>query len=741
MTKPFYLRVALPVPLRQCFDYLPPKDLHADKIARLRPGTRLLVPFGKRSLVGILMELSNCSDYPRDQLKPAHKLLEDTPLLTPDILSLCQWAANYYQHPLGEVVTTALPTLLRKGQPIGHRTETHWRLSDLGKGLPDGALSRAPKQARLLAALQQHPSINRKTLQFLGISRQIINQLVSKRLAESFEQSVEPAVKSNVAIDSTSWKTIVLHEEQQQAVSAVKAALGVFHCFLLNGVTGSGKTEVYLQLIATVLQRNQQALVLIPEIGLTPQTLSRFQNRFAVTIALIHSGLNEQDRARAWQDARQGKAQIVIGTRSALFTPMPNLGLIVIDEEHDASFKQQEGFRYSARDTAVMRARRAKIPIILGSATPSLESIHNAQQDRYSLLRLTERAGQSAMPGYQVVDIRHATLQEGISDTLIQAIRQTLDRQNQVLVFLNRRGYAPTLICDNCGWVAHCKNCDSRMTVHHNPEQLQCHHCEATAPTPKVCSACQSRQLVNLGQGTQRSEAALKTLFPQVPIVRIDRNTTSTKNALNDKLSEIEQGQACILVGTQMLAKGHHFPKVTLAALLDADASLYSSDFRGPERMGQLLTQVAGRAGRGEQPGQVIIQTRLPDNPLLQSLLESGYDAFAAQLLAERRLTDMPPYYYLAILRTEAQQAAEAETLLVTAEKYLNHHFGQLETIGPLPATLARRAGKYRFMLLIKSANRSTLNQGLAQLTRELKNSANSRRTKLSIDVDPQETL
>jgi primosomal protein N' (replication factor Y) len=739
MTKPLFLRLALPVPLRQCFDYLPPDNCPESVARKLQPGVRLLVPFGKRQLVGVLLGAGNTSDYPASRIKPALRTLDDKPLLPPDILSLCQWASDYYQHPLGEVIFSALPVRLRKGLPLYNATETRWRLTDHGLGLPEGALPRAPKQARLLKALQENSSINREMLDVLGISRQVARQLIAKGLAETFEQPVERRVE--LPTPSASESGITLNREQRRVLSAIKPTLGTFHCFLLNGVTGSGKTEIYLQLIESILKRQQQALVLIPEIGLTPQTLSRFQNRFKVPIAVLHSALNDAERATAWQAACSGEARIIIGTRSALFTPMPDLGLIVVDEEHDSSFKQQEGFRYSARDMAVKRARDKQITIILGSATPSLESLYNAAQGRYTRLDLTRRAGQAILPEHQVTDIRHTLLQEGLSEPLLQAIRETLDNQCQALVFINRRGYAPTLTCNDCGWIADCQHCDSRLTVHKSPSQLQCHHCGTTTYMPRSCPCCHGSRLAQLGQGTQRSEEALARLFPDTPVIRIDGNTTSKKNALQNRLAAVEEGKPCILVGTQMLAKGHHFPGVTLAALIDADSSLYSSDFRGAERMGQLLTQVAGRAGRGEAAGQVIIQTRHPDNPLLETLLEQGYLRFAEALLAERELTGLPPYHHLAILRTESAQANMAEAFLSRARNWLDENFSELDAVGPLPAVLARKAGKYRFTLLIKSARRATLNLALSRLTAVLEQNKEYSRVRFAIDVDPQETL
>ena len=393
-----------------------------------------------------------------------------------------------------------------------------------------------------------------------------------------------------------------------------------FHCWLINGVTGSGKTEIYLQLIERGLRAGRQALVLIPEISLTPQTQKRFSERFAVPLVVLHSGLSDKQRAKAWARARSGHAAIVIGTRSAIFTPLPNLGLIVVDEEHDVSYKQQDGFRYSARDLAVMRAKRENVPIVLGSATPSLESLYNCEIQRYTQLHLTARAGAAKTAEWRVVDMRAQSLNSGIAETTLDAIRTTLERSQQVLVFLNRRGFAPALLCHACGWVAECRDCDARLTLHHDRHRLVCHHCDAQSPPPEVCPNCQSQQLVATGAGTERSELVLQQHFPTTQVLRVDRDSTQKSGYMRSVFDTVQSGQPCILVGTQMLAKGHHFEQVTLVVILDADSGLLSPDFRAVERMGQLLTQVAGRSGRGTLAGLALVQTHQPDHPVLQLL-------------------------------------------------------------------------------------------------------------------------
>ena len=481
--------------------------------------------------------------------------------------------------------------------------------------------------------------------------------------------------------------------------------------------------------------------MLVPEIGLTPQTLERFQQRFNMPIATMHSGMTDRQRFTTWQNANMGQAPIVIGTRSAIFTPFPNLGLIIVDEEHDLSYKQQEGVRYSARDLAIIRAQKNNIPIILGSATPSLETLHNALSQRFTHLRLTQRATSASLPEIQCIQQQDTSL----SPEIIHNIKQTLDKQQQVLVFINRRGYAPTLICQECHWISQCSNCDSRMTVHQyqqRNQRLHCHHCDTKAPVPTQCPNCHSSRLQPLGQGTQRSEEELQQFF-KVPILRIDRDSMSRKGELESALSLVNSGQPCILVGTQMLAKGHHFANVSLAVILGLDNSFFSSDFRGAERMGQLLTQVAGRAGREKHPGKVLLQTQFQDHPHLQLLLNKGYYDLAQQLLAERQLSQMPPYEYIALLRCHAQQPTIAIDFLQQARLLAQNIVPQshsIQFLGPLPATLEKRNNRYYYHLQIKTTHRNQLHALLTQLCQQLEQQRQVKGLHWLIDVDPQET-
>ena len=731
------LEIALPTPLRRNFDYLPPAQLSAQAVGLLQPGILVRVPFGHQELIGMLLSVKPHSNQPLEKLRAALAIVSTEPVMSSDDLALCRWAADYYQTPLGEALQAALPSLLRQGEPAQLRAEIGLTLTTEGKGLPQGALKRAPKQATLLAALQTQAELRKADLQALAIARSTVKQLIDKGLARECELAPLRLTQTTQLLRQAE---LMLNDEQQQALQQI--GYGRFNTYLLDGATGSGKTEIYLQAIAQVLKQGKQALVLVPEIGLTPQTLQRFQARFALPIVALHSGLNDRERLDAWVQARAGTAGVIIGTRSAIFTPLLNPGIIIVDEEHDGSFKQQDGFRYSARDLAAVRAHRLGIPLILGSATPSLESLHNAQQGRYQLLRLTQRAGNAQAPDIQLVDIRGEQLHEGFAAASLQAINTQLQAGNQVLVFLNRRGYAPTLECHDCGWLANCNHCDARMTVHQTPRHLHCHHCDHQRAVPRRCLSCNSPNIFPLGMGTERSESSLQQLFPHTKIIRVDRDSTRNKNAMEKLLVDVHSGEPCILVGTQMLAKGHHFADVTLVVILDADAGLFSTDFRGPERMGQLLLQVAGRAGRAEKPGQVILQSHHTEHPLVQTLMLQGYHALAALLLPERQITQLPPYRHLALIRAESKRPERVVEFLKLARKFAEAFEPAsplISYLGPLPAMMEKRGDRFRYQLQINCAQRKPLQQLLTQVALELERNALSRRVRWSIDVDPQD--
>ncbi|MEX0739365.1 MAG: primosomal protein N' [Pseudohongiella sp.] len=542
-----------------------------------------------------------------------------------------------------------------------------------------------------------------------------------------------------------------LTEEQQQACDSICAERDKFRCFLLDGVTGSGKTEIYLQVISHTLVHARQVLVLVPEISLTPQTVARFRQRFPhKTIAIMHSGLTPRQRLNAWLAAARGDADIVIGTRSAIFTPLARPGLIVIDEEHDSSFKQQDGFRYSARDLGVIRAQSESIAIVLGSATPSLESLHNALDGRYQHLRLTRRPGNARLPVTRLIDTSQQMLEDGFSPELLRSIKLHVDKGNQALIFINRRGFAPVLQCKDCGWTAECRHCDARMTLHRTPAHLRCHHCERREPVHTHCPECQGKTMLAVGIGTERSEALLQRHFPDTRVIRVDRDATARKNELDGLLTEINQGRPCIMVGTQMLAKGHHFPAVTLVAVLDADSGLFSADFRGQEFMAQLLVQVSGRAGRADTPGrtgEVLIQTRHSTHQSLQTLLNQGYHALAEQLLSERRLAGMPPYTSMAVLRAEALNDSAPIQFLSSAREQAEQLLAQMpnghqvQISGPLPAPMEKRANRYRQQLLLRSPQRAALQMLLSVLCQQLEQTNTQRKVRWSVDVDPQDMI
>lgn len=665
------LRVAIPSPLRRSFDYLPPAHCNP---THLIPGMRVQVPFGsRREVIGILLEVVSETEIQEDKLKPVLALLDETPIWPASLLTLGQWASQYYNHPIGDVLVGTLPTQLRLGAEI----------------------------------MVGHPPFT---------------------LGEEYQDT-----------------PLELNTEQAAAINTITSTEG-FRIFLLDGITGSGKTEVYLQVIAQQLQQGKQALVLVPEIALTPQIVARFEQRFSVPIVILHSGLNDKQRAAAWLESHHGSAAIIIGTRSAVFTPMARPGVIILDEEHDPSFKQQSGFRYSARDVAAMRGRLENIPVILGSATPSLESLRNAASDRYQRLCLPNRAGSANPPSFHLLDMRGLPLEHGLSVPLLTLIRQHLDQKRQVLLFLNRRGYSPVLLCHECAWSATCQSCDAKLTLHQSPKRLHCHHCEAIYAVSSQCPECKSKSLITVGLGTERLEEGLQKHFPNTEVLRMDSDTTSGKGKLNKLLDKIYAGSPCIITGTQMLAKGHHFPHVTMVAVVDADSGLYSTDFRASERMAQLIVQVAGRAGRGDKPGQVVIQTHNPQHPVLQGLVSHGYHHFAQEQLKERQTTALPPYTYLALIRAEAiHQALAYEFLKELRERATviqkSAKASKIKILGPIAAAMERKAGRFRAHLLFQAENRNHLQQFLGSLIPSIEKAKTSRQVRWSIDVDPIEVI
>ncbi len=570
---------------------------------------------------------------------------------------------------------------------------------------------------------------------------EIIAQILPKALREG-RQSDTVTVESPALNQSLSnpEKSIDLNSDQLFAINAINQAKN-FQTFLLDGITGSGKTEVYFHSIENRLAQGQQALVLVPEITLTPQMVKRFKQRFNVPIALIHSGLTVKKRLENWQLARGGKASIIIGTRSAIFTPLQNPGIIILDEEHDISFKQQSKFRYSARDLAIVRGQFENIPVVLGSATPSLESFYNAHTKKYIYLSLPHRAGEAQSPTVNVINIRDKKLTGGLSSILLDKMHEHLQRKGQVLLFLNRRGYASVLMCHHCGWMAKCNRCDAYYTLHFQPERLRCHHCDSSRPIPKQCQNCKFPELIQVGQGTQRIEAIIQEQFPDYKMVRIDKDTTKQRGSMEKLLDQIHEREAQILIGTQMLSKGHHFPHLTLVAIVEADGGLFSVDFRALERMGQLLVQVGGRAGRSGESGEVMIQTHFPDHPQLQLLLKEGYRKFAESLLKERKQTTLPPYAFLALLRAESKSREITHQFLTQVKTLAEEKMSvkDIQIWGPVPSLMEKCAGRFRGHILLQCNKRHQLQSFLQKWVPEIKTCQLSKKVRWSLDVDPQE--
>lgn len=722
------IRVAVPAPLFRCFDYLAPAA-GPGPVA----GARVRVPFGHRQLVGVVTATAVVSDLPVARLRRITAVLDEKAVLPTELRALLDWAARYYHHPIGEVYAAALPASLRKGKAAVRAPSKSWRLTDAGRALAPEQPARAPRQRQLLTALRTCALADAELRAQLPDAGAVLRRLVQHGWVECV---TTPEAASAVGVPGPA-----LTAEQAEAVAAIDAGEG-FTATLLQGVTGSGKTEVYLRLIDRVLAGDRQALVLVPEIGLTPQLVARFTERLGRAPALLHSGLGAGQRLDAWLAARAGQARVVLGTRSALFTPLPGLGLIVVDEEHDPSYKQQDGLRYSARDLAVRRAQMLGIPVVLGSATPALESLHNVASGRYRHVRLRRRASGASPPSIQLLDVRSRPLEQGLSQPLIARVRAHIDDGGQALLFLNRRGFAPVLVCHDCGWIAPCRRCDTGMTVHRGGRSLRCHHCGAARPADRVCESCGGDHLIAAGEGTERVTAALRARLPGVAIARFDRDTTAGKGKLEQLLTQVRDGAIQVLVGTQMLAKGHDFPNLSFVGVVNADHGLFSSDFRAFERMAQLVTQVAGRAGRGVRAGEVLLQTRHPEQPLLGTLVRSGYDAYARIALAERADAGMPPFAQLALLTAESPHPQPPFAFLEAAVRLGESRPARgVSFWGPAPAPLERRAGRYRAHLLLHAERRSVLHRMLDHWVPSLGDLPEASRARWSLEVDPQDLI
>lgn len=714
--------VALPVNLHQLFDYqlLMPADV----------GMRVAVSFGKRKLVGIIISIDEESDCDINQLKSIESVLDKSPILTKSIWQLLIWSASYYHYPLGEVLFHAMPVLLRQGRSAVIDEIRKWQITELGLQTNLTVLKQAKKQSLLLEQFKNGGVVDDN---FLPTT---YHQLQKKGF---IEQVVIKQKTYDWCVDfSVNLSYLQLNQEQRDAISQIDKKNNQFETFLLDGVTGSGKTEVYLNVLGNVLAKGKQALVMVPEISLTPQTIARFKQRFNAPIDILHSKLTEKERLAVWIRSKNNENAIVVGTRSSLFTPFKNLGMIIIDEEHDSSYKQQEGWRYHARDLAIIRAKIDNIPIILGSATPSLETLNNAQQNKYKTLQLTERAGNATFARQSLLDLKGFVLTAGLSKPLLDKMTKHLAHGNQVLLFLNRRGFSPLLLCHDCGWIAECPRCDRPYTYHQKQHALNCHYCETPRMIPCQCPKCGSTHLFPMGFGTEKIEQELLTYFPNIPISRIDRDTINKKGQLAAYLQSIAQGGAHILVGTQILAKGHHFPDVTLVGIVDVDGALFSSDFRATERFAQIYTQVSGRAGRENKAGEVILQTYHPDHPLLNLLLNKGYQAFAKEALLERQLTLLPPFSYQVLFRAADRTNQYASKFLQKMSDWLKDYSdSHLWLLGPMPASQPKKAGYHRWQLLIQHPNRAELQSILTQLLAAISQWQEAKNVRWNIDVDP----
>ncbi|MDA8390771.1 MAG: primosomal protein N' [Gammaproteobacteria bacterium] len=713
------VHVAVPLPLARLFAYQASEPLP--------PGVRVRVPFGARVLTGLVMSADGAEPSDR-ALRAVIECLDSAPLFTEEYLRFLMFVADYYHHPVGEVVFAALPPALKGNRDPGDRLRpAGLALTAAGQSFDPVHFGRAERKRRLFAAVREHEILTPATLGALGAG-----------FARVAKDLVDAGLLARVPVPALSCAGTpgpALRDDQRSAIESIRAAQG-FAPFLLFGVTGSGKTEVYLRVIEEVVRGGRQALVLVPEIGLTPQLVARFAERLGSAPGVLHSGCTPTERARVWRAAQTGHAPVVVGTRSAVFVPLKAPGIIVVDEEHDPSFKQQDGFRYHARDVAVLRGQRAGVPVLLGSATPSLESYRHARAGRYTLLRLPDRGAGRVQPAVRLIDLGAEPAADGLSPSLVRAVGDTLRRHEQALLFLNRRGFSPVLLCRDCRWHAPCDHCDARLTVHAARQQLRCHHCGHEGPLPATCPQCGGSHLMRVGEGTERIEEALRRTFPSARIARVDRDSMTARDTFTEVVRRVQAGEVDILVGTQMLAKGHDFPRLTLAAVVNADQGLYGSDFRADEQLFAQIMQVAGRSGRADLPGEVWIQTHHPSHPLWQPLTQLDYEGFAEFALRDRELTGFPPYAFCALLRAEARDAQGAQTFL--------RRILSLRPLPPgltagavLPANMARRAGFYRAQCLLSAERRAVLHAWLRDWLPQVHGLPQARRVRWSVDVDP----
>ncbi|MEE9327616.1 MAG: primosomal protein N' [Cocleimonas sp.] len=730
------IRVAIQRPIYTLLDY----QCNSNPLPK--SGYRVRVPLGNSNVVGIIVETDVKSEVPN--LKSVMEVIDQQSLFSDSMFDLLKWASQYYFYPLGEVLFHALPVLLRKGK--SYPKIQLWKANIRGKTLEEGQLNRSPKQKQMLALLIKEEVDAQQLRQSFGTNwRNILKQLDVKEYITQREINADNNIINRTQIDTALKQKITLTDEQQSSVASIADYFKENHPkpIMLHGITGSGKTEVYLRAIESLLESGKQVLVLVPEIGLTPQLLTRFQEHFPESnTASLHSALAAGDRLRVWMGARSGSINIIIGTRSAVFTPMKSLGAIIVDEEHDASFKQQEGFLYQGRDLAIKRAYDEAIPIVLGSATPSLESLHNSKNNRYHYLRISSRPGTRKPPTISLQDIRSLSLEAGISSLMMSEIHSHINNQQQVMLFLNRRGFAPILMCPDCGWHASCTNCDIGMTYHASISKVICHHCGVQNLVKQHCPDCNKTNLTTQGHGTERIEEVLNTHFPDIPVIRIDRDSTSKKGSLEKKLKMVHEGKPIILIGTQMLTKGHDFPNLTLVGILDVDQALFSMDFRSQERLTQQVLQVSGRAGRGEKKGQVILQTSQPQHPILLSLLSQGYLKTAEHILDERELWNYPPSGAQALVRVSAEtEKAGINFLNKLREQLPIEDDNNVSILGPMPSPMLKRANRYRFQILFSAQKRGHLHNAIKNALALLAKLRRTGGVRWTIDIDPVDFL
>ena len=727
------VRIALDVPVPTLFDYTVAEGV------RVVAGQRVVVPFGRRQMVGVVMACVNSTEVSAQRIKAVIQVLHDSMPLAHGTLDLLHFCSDYYRYPVGQTVLSALPTRLRSAKPVTIKAVLSYRLSACGTALDlDTFPKRKVVQRRILEKLAGQPCNLAQLKALSATAGTQLNALIAERWVESFSGGLPLATSGQTSVIPF-CNAHSLSGEQQIAVDSVTQTSG-YACFLLHGITGSGKTEVYVHLMHQLLQRGGQVLLLVPEINLTPQLENYFRGRFPdVNLVSLHSGLSEGERLHNWLQAQSGAAQIVLGTRLAVFAELPRLALIIVDEEHDSSFKQQDGLRYSSRAVAFFRANQCAVPIVLGSATPSLESYHNAQGGRYQMLKLTSRAQADArLPSVRCVHIQQTVMHHGVSENLLREIAQRIERKEQSLMFINRRGYAPVLMCGGCGWLSGCKNCAGKMVVHLQEQRLRCHHCGYQVRVPTACPSCGHADLHPVGSGTQRVEGVLQERFPKARILRVDRDSTRSSRAWKIMREQIHANEVDILVGTQMLAKGHDFPALTLVGVLNPDSALYSSDFRAAEKLFAQLVQVAGRAGRADKPGEVIIQTAFPDHPLFRALQTHDFEGWAASQLAERQMAGFPPFVYQAMLRAEGKIETAVYRYLNDARAAAISLQHKVEVFGVVPAALPRRANHLRAQLLMQARSRKALQQFL-RAWQPLLDALPAAKLRCSLDIDPLE--